>query len=169
MLDRPVFNRSDVIYYAPSEYLPPLDTGNAHRSIPQKGEPEHAAQPIISVPAEADNRTQTIVTPSDIKLNHDVPLPNIVAWSENKAQPAVPMASTTSAANLRLPALPVTAVAPAPETMPTDRQRTPTLSQNVVAPAPDVNAESSRTLRAPQAAIVQPPPSVAAAFGPQAG
>ena len=27
VLDRPVFNRADVIYYAPSEYLPPLDTG----------------------------------------------------------------------------------------------------------------------------------------------
>ena len=84
VLDRPVFNRADVIYYAPSEYLPPLDTGGTRRPLPRKGEPEHAAQPIISVPAEADNRTQTIVTPSDIKLNHDVPLPNIVAWSQNR-------------------------------------------------------------------------------------
>jgi len=33
---------------------------------------KHSLQPIISVPPEADNRTQTIVTPSDIKLNHDV-------------------------------------------------------------------------------------------------
>src|SRR5271169_1628758 len=56
-LDRPVFNRADVVYYAPSEYLPPLDTGDRHR-LPRKGKPEHSAQPIISVPAEADNRTQ---------------------------------------------------------------------------------------------------------------
>ena len=90
----PAFNRADVIYYAPSEYLPPLDTGGARKTLPQKGEPEYAPQPIISVPPEADNRTQTIVTPSDVKLNHDVPLPNIVAWSQTQAQPAVPLAST---------------------------------------------------------------------------
>src|SRR5450755_63046 len=163
VIDRPAFNRADVIYYAPSEYLPPLDTGGRHRPLPSKGEPEHSAQPIISVPAEADNRTQTIVTPSAIKLNHDVPLPNIVAWSQNKAQPTVPLASTAAAANLRLPAFPVTAVAPTPEAMPANRQPPPMLSQTAVAPAADVTAESSRTLRAPQAAIVQPPPSVDAA------
>jgi TonB family protein len=159
VLDRPALNRADVIYYAPSEYLPPLDTGGQRRPLPRKGEPEHSPQPIISVPAEADNRTQTIVTPSDIKLSHDVPLPNIVAWS-NKAQPAVPLASTAAAANMRLPALPVTAVAPPPETMPANHQRTPTLSQTVVAPVPELNAESSRALGAPQAPIIQPPPSV---------
>ena len=163
VLDRPVFNRADVIYYARSEYLPPLDTGGQRRPLPRKGEPEHSPQPVISVPAEADNRTQTIVTPSDIKLNHDVPLPNIVAWSQNTAQPAVPLASTAAAANMRLPSLPVTAVAPAPETMPANRQRTPMLSQTAVAPAPELKTEFSRSLQGPQAAIVQPPPSVDAA------
>ncbi len=162
VLDQPVFTRADVIYYAPSEYLPPLDTGGPRRPLPRKGEPEHAAQPIISVPAEADNQTQTIVTPSDIKLNHDVPMPNIVAWSQ-KAQPAVPLASTAGAANLRLPALPVTAVAPAPEAMPANRQQSPMLTQSIVAPAPELNTESSRTLRGPQASVVQPPPSLDAA------
>jgi TonB family protein len=160
VLDRPVFNRADVIYYAPSEYLPPLDSGGARRPLPQKGEPEHAPQPIISVPAEADNRTQTIVTPSDINLNQDVPLPNIVAWSQTQAQPAVPLASTTTVANLRSPALPVTAVAPAPEVIPANQQRSPLLARTAVAPAPDVNSESSRTLQSPQAAVIQPPPSV---------
>ena len=169
VLSRPVFTRAEVIYYAPAEYLPPLDTGGARRPLPQKGEPEHAPQAIISVPAEADNRTQTIVTPSDIKLNHDVPLPNIVAWSQNQAQPAVPLASTTTAANLRLAALPVTAVAPAPETMPANRQPSSLLSQTAVAPSPDVNAESSRTLRAPQAAVVEPPPSVDASSARRLG
>jgi TonB family protein len=163
VLNRPVFNRADVIYYAPSEYLPPLDTGGKRKPLPQKGEPEHAAQPIISVPAEADNRTQTIVTPSDIKLNHDVPLPNIVAWSQNKAQPTVPLASTASAMNLRAPTLSVTAVAPAPESVPANRWRDPMLSQTAVAPAPEVDTASSRRLQAPQAAIIQPPPTMDAA------
>lgn len=163
VLNRSVFTRADVIYYAPSQYLPPLDTGGQRRPRPRKGEPEHSAQPIISVPAEADNRTQTIVTASDIQLNHDVPLPNMVAWSQNKAQPAMPLASTTAAATLRPPAFPVIAVAPAPEAMPANRQTALMLSQTAVAPTPEVDTESSRTVRAPQAAIVQPPPSVDAA------
>src|SRR4029077_2192169 len=77
-----------------------------------------------------------------------------------QAQPAVPLASTTAASNLRIAALPVAAVAPAPETMPANRQRTPMLSHTGVARAPDINTESSRTLQGPQAAIVLPPPSV---------
>jgi TonB family protein len=164
VLDTPVFNRADVIYYSPSEYLPPLDTSGARVPLPQKGEPEYAPQPIISVPPEADNRSQTIVTPSDVKLNHDVPLPNIVAWTQPQAQPTVPLASTATAANLRLPSLPVTVVAPVPETIPTPRERAPSFSQGAIAPAPEVNAESSvRSLQAPQAAVVEPPPRMEAA------
>jgi TonB family protein len=166
-----VFNRDDVVYYAPSEYLPPLDTGGTRKPLPQKGELEYAPQPIISVPPEADNHSQTIVTPSEVKLNHDVPLPNIVAWSQTPAQPAVPLASTTAAApNLRLPMLPTAVVAPAPETMPADRQRAPSLSQDIVAPAQEVNAQSSaRTLQAPQASIIAPAPRVDTASARQLG
>src|SRR6266446_5016119 len=138
VLDTPTFSRAEVIYYSPSEYLPPLDTGGTRKPLPQKGEPEYAPQAIISVPPEADNRSQTIVTPSHVKLNHDVPLPNIVAWSQT--QPRVPLASTTAAANMRLPSLPVAAVAPAPDTMPANRQPAPTISQAAVAPAPELNA-----------------------------
>ena len=157
---RPRFQPSDVIYYAPSEYLPPLDTSAGRALRPQKGEPEHAPQPIISVPAEADNRTQTIVTPSNIKLNHDVPLPNIVAWSQTPAQPAMPLASTVGTASMRIPSLPTTAIAPAAEALPANLKQAPMLSQAAVAPAPTIDAESSRTVRAPQAAVVQPAPRV---------
>ncbi len=141
--DRAAFNPADVIYYQASEYLPPLDTGGAHIPLPQKGEPEYAPQPIISVPPEPDNRTQTIVTPPNLKLNHDVPLPNIVAWSQRQVE--VPLAATArSAADLKMPAL------PAP----------------VVAPPPQVNPASLvHTLQAPQPAIIEgavvpPPPSI---------
>ncbi len=159
---RPRFQPSDVIYYAPSEYLPPLDTSAGRALRPQKGEPEHAPQPIISVPAEADNRTQTIVTPSNIKLNHDVPLPNIVAWSQTPAQPAMPLASTVGTTSMRIPSLPTTAIAPAAEALPANLKQAPMLSQAAVAPAPTIDAESSRTVRAPQAAVavVQPAPRV---------
>ncbi len=115
------FNRADVIYYAPAEYLPPLDTGGARKPMPQKGEPEYAPQPIISVPPESDNRSQTIVTPSDVKLNHDVPLPNIVAWSQTS--PAGGAAGLDQRGGEPKASKPMSAsvVAPAPETMPAQR------------------------------------------------
>ncbi len=139
--DRPAFSHADVIYYQASEYLPPLDTGGVHIQLPQKTDPEYAPQPIISVPPEPDNRAQTIVTPPNLKLNHDVPLPNVVAWPRTQA--AVPLAATArSAADLRMPALPM----------------------SVVAPAPQVSSASLvHTLQAPQPAIIEPPPSVEAA------
>ena len=140
IVDRPTFSHADVIYYQPSEYLPPLDTGGVHIQLPQKGDPGYAPQTIISVPPEADNRTQTIVTPPNLKLNREVPLPNVVAWP--RTQVAVPLAATArSAADLKMPALPM----------------------SVVAPAPQVNAAPLvHTLQAPQPAIIEPPPSVEA-------
>src|SRR3989454_5067652 len=139
--DRATFNHADVIYYQASEYLPPLDTSGAHIPLPQQGEPEYAPQPIISVPPEPDNRTQTIVTPPNLKLNHDVPLPNIVAWSQRQVE--VPLAATArSAADLKMPALPVPVVAPPPQVNP---------------------ASLVHSLRAPQPAIIEPPPSLEAA------
>jgi TonB family protein len=138
VIDRPVFRNSDVIYYSASEYLPPINTGVRHAERPQRGDPEYAPQPIISVPPEPDNRTQTIVTAPDAKLNHDVALPNIVAWSG--VQPAAPLAATSNPnVEMKLPALPA----------------------SVVAPAPELNAASAaRTLQGPSPAIVAPPPSV---------
>ena len=79
IVDRPVFSKDDVIYYRASEYLPPLDTGGQQAHLPRKGDPEHARQPILSVPPDPDNSAQTIVAPPQIKLNREVPLPNVVA------------------------------------------------------------------------------------------
>jgi TonB family protein len=134
IVQRNVFHSSDVVYYAPDEYLAPLNTGGAHARLPQKGEPAHAVQPIISVPPEADNRSQTIVAPPSLKLDHDVPLPNIVALGRPK--PTIPTATMAgSPTDLKLPVLPA----------------------SVIAPAPEVNAAiSRRDVRAPLAAIVEP-------------
>src|ERR1700721_2919169 len=63
ILDQTPFDRSSVVTYTPDEYLPPLDTGATAAPKPQKGEPAYAKQPILSVPPEADNRSQTIVAP----------------------------------------------------------------------------------------------------------
>src|ERR1700722_10377497 len=78
---QPVFTRADVIYYSPTEYLPPLDTRRSNSAHTRKADPEYSAQPIISLPPQADNRSQTIVTPPNIRLEHDIALPNIVALS----------------------------------------------------------------------------------------
>jgi len=157
IVQRSVFHSSDVVYYDASEYLAPLDTGGTRAQVPKAGEPAYAPQPIISVPPEADNRTQTIVAPPKLKLDHDVPLPNIVAMGQPK--PTIPMAAmANSPSDLKLPMLPTSVVAPAPDVR-NELKRTPTLSESVVAPAPEVNAAMSRRdAHAPQAAIVEPPP-----------
>src|SRR5437868_168436 len=99
---RSVFDRAEVIYYQPSEYLPPLDTRSAHATQPAKADPEFSRQPIMSLPPEADNRSRTIVTPPKVKLKGDVALPNIVAWSDRIAQPrlAIPAVPLTPAAEI---------------------------------------------------------------------
>lgn len=138
--EKPVFDHNDVIYYSPSEYLPPLETGKTESPHAQKGDPAYAPQPIISVPAEADNRTQTIVAPPDVRLNQDVPLPNVVAWS--KTPQAVPIAVTQhSLADARVPDLTAPVVAPPPDVQNAASRRVlHSLESSVVVPAPVVDA-----------------------------
>ena len=137
-VESPRFRSSDVIYYAAAEYLRPLDTGRPHAQRARRGEPELAPQAIISVPPQADNPTQSIVAPPKLKLNHDVALPNVVAWP--KTPLAVPIAVTEhSLADDKAPDLTVSAVAPPPEVK---------------------LASSRRQLQAPEPAVVEPAPLV---------
>jgi TonB family protein len=130
------FDRASLVTYSPEEYLPRLDTGATETPKAQKGDPVYAKQPILSVPPEADNRTQTIIAPPDLKLNHDVALPNIVATST--VVPAVPLDATRE---------PLTR-AVAPETQ-------------VVAPAPEVQFAQDRVVRtAMKSDVIAPPPEV---------
>ena len=153
------FHNSDVVYYDAAEYLAPLNTGGTQSPSPKKGEPELAAQPIISVPPEADNRAQTIVTPPNLKLDHDVALPNIVAWA--RPQPTIPAATVAdSPSNLKLPVLPTSVIAPAPDVNSTMKHSL-ALQQAVVAPTPEMNGTiSRRDVSAPQPSIVEPPREV---------
>jgi len=136
ILERPVFDRSSLVTYTPEEYLPPLDTGASEAPKPQKGDPAYAKQPILSVPREADNRSQTIVVPPDLKLNHDVPLPNIVATGV--IVPAVPLDATRASLSRIV----------APETQ-------------VIAPAPDVQFARDRVVQAAMKSdVIAPPPEL---------
>lgn len=163
---KPVFDHSQVIYYQPSEYLPPLDTLQASANHPRKADPELSRQPIISVPREADNRSQTIVTPPQVKLKADVPLPNIVAWSDTAQKPrlAVPPAPVSPAAEItRLaPALQNSVVAPPQDpTRAQQRRNLPGLQDAVAAPPSDVRSSAPNLAPGLQPALVAPPQDVA--------
>lgn len=130
------FDRSELITYTPQELLPPLDTGASQARKAQKGDPAYARQPILSVPREANNRSQTIVAPPDIKLDRDVPMPNIVATGA--VIPAVPLDATRSSSRRMI----------APDSQ-------------VVAPAPDVAFAPDRVVRAAMKSdVIAPPPEL---------
>ncbi len=153
------FHSSDVVYYQPSDYLPPLDTGGAKPRVAAKGDPAYSPQRIISVPPEADNHRQTIVTPPNLKITHDVPLPNIIAW--NQPRPTIPLAATTRrASDMKLPALSTNIVAPAPDVnQKLAKAQMPLASP--VAPAPDAdNAISKHAMAVTQTAVIAPPPGI---------
>ena len=140
------FNRADVIYYPEAEYLPPLNSRRPVAYRAQKGQPEYARQEIISVPSDPDNQHQTIVTAPKVKLDHDVPMPNVVAWSPTPV--AVPLAATAhSTADRMLPELPTSVVAPPPEVkIDSGRRDAPVAPAGVVSPPPSVQMASIRKL-----------------------
>jgi len=142
----PIFDHAQVIYYQSSEYLPPLDTRSAEKDQSAKSDPEFARQPIISVPPEADNRSQTVVSPPNIKLKRDVAQPNIVAWSEKRSD------------QMQKPRL---AIPPVPLTPAADITRiAPQLQNSVVAPPPSLRTSNATTFQTPQPAVIAPPPTV---------
>jgi TonB family protein len=162
---KPAFDRAQVIYYQPSEYLPTLDTRSETATQPTKADPEFSPQPIISVPPEADNRSQTIVTPPNIKLKHDVALPNVVAWSDTPQKPRleIPPVPLTPAADITrmAPQLQNSVVKPPPDAADlTHRRNSPTPQNAVVAPPPDVIASNPATFQTSQPALIAPPPNV---------
>jgi TonB family protein len=152
------FDRSLLVTYSPDEYLPPLDTGAADVPKEQAGDPAYGKQPILSVPPEADNRTQTIVAPPDLKLSHDVPLPNIVAMGA--VAPEVPL-DAIRASMTRIIAPETAVIAPTPEVDAIrDHVVRTSLTSEVVAPPPVVARNRIRSLAEPDAAVIAPPPEL---------
>ena len=151
------FDRSSLVTYSPEEYLPPLDTGSAPVQQAQTGEPAFARQPILSVPREADNRSQTIVVPPDLKLDHDVPLPNIVATGA--IVPEVPLDATRSASN-RVVAPDTHVIAPAPDADFMRNKNQMALKSDMIPPPPDIRHDRERGVAGPETAVVEPPPEL---------
>ncbi len=165
VLATPEFDRASLITYSPEEYLPPLDTGTTDPAPPAKGDPEYAKQPILSVPPEADNRRQTIVAPPDVKLNHDVPLPNIIAMSA--PAPMVPIEATRPLNRLSAPETQV--VAPAPEFDTAQSRVVRSALTSVIAPPPEVTPSRTRGMAGPDTSVVEPPPDVTRSTSGRAG
>ena len=136
ILAHAAFDRSSLVTYSPEEYLPPLDTGVSEAPKAQKGDPVYAKQPILSVPREADNRSQTIVVPPDLKLDREVALPNIVATGA--IAPAIPLDATRAPmAHMVAPEMEV--VAPAPDVaFAPDRMVRAAMKSDVIAPPPEL-------------------------------
>lgn len=105
------FENTKIEYVPLSDYLPPINTAAKAEMKPRKGAPKLAKQEILSVPANPDNNHQTIVTPPKVKLDHDVAMPNIVAWTPvPAAQPIA--ASARSVSQLKVPQFEPEVVAP---------------------------------------------------------
>jgi TonB family protein len=143
---------ADVVYYTPSEYLPPLDTRRSDPAPARLADPEYSAQPVISVPPEASNRSQTIVAAPKLQLPHDVALPNIVALSGDPKLPIAPA-----------PVVPASQIS----------RLTPQMERSVIAPPPtaerDIQQSAQKTLQAPQPSVIAPPPALNAASNRRIG
>jgi TonB family protein len=83
------FEHANIRYYPVSDYLPPINSSAPRPHTAKPADPVFAKQEIISVRAEADNHTQTIITPPKVKLQHDVPLPNMAVWTADPIAPTV--------------------------------------------------------------------------------
>jgi TonB family protein len=83
------FEHAHIQYYPTSDYLPQINSTAPRPHTDKKADPVLAKQEIISVRPEADNRTQTIVTPPQVKLQHDVPMPNMAVWTADPVAPTV--------------------------------------------------------------------------------
>lgn len=158
LFNRPVelhspFENTTVEHYLLSEYLPPINTGPRGEAKPRKGAPKLAKQEILSVPPNPDNNHQTIVTPPQVKLNHDVPLPNIVAWTTIPGQPIA--ASSRQLSQLKMPQFAPQVVEPTADVSKLkSRTQVPLVApQTVVEPTADLSKMKS-TLQMP--ALAQP-------------
>jgi TonB family protein len=83
------FEHAHIQYYPTSDYLPQINSTAPRPHTDKKADPVYAKQEIISVRPEADNHTQTIVTPPQVKLQHDIPMPNMAVWTADPVAPTV--------------------------------------------------------------------------------
>src|SRR5208337_3414164 len=87
----------------------------------------------------------TIVVPPDLKLDHDVPLPNIVA--SGAVVPAVPLDATHASLTPMVAPPEMQVVAPAPDVQfASDRVVQAAMKSDVIAPPPELRSTKGRVL-----------------------
>jgi TonB family protein len=147
---------ASILHYQVSEYLPPINTGSPPAPKPRKGRPLLAKQQIISLPPRPDNFEQTIISPVDVKLPVNVPLPNIVAWTPVPGPPSAGAFRDTD--RLKLPQLPV--IAPPPQAQELEHRALPQMARQVIGPAPQEAALApDQRLDQLNRAVIGPPPA----------
>jgi protein TonB len=161
-LDSPLSRRARDGYTI-SQYLPELHGSPSHSRAGGKHDPTLAKQEILSLPKAPDNLHQTIVSPPAIKLQKDVNLPNIVAYSP--AAPVQPLADgARDLARLRLPTLLPRVIGPAADTsFPGSRSHLPAFQRRIAEALPDVTQDVTQAhprlvLPAFQSKVVEPAP-----------
>ncbi len=160
--------------YLLSPYVPELHGAPTHHRHWGKADPVPARQEIRSLPDEPDNLRQTIVTPPKLKLQHDVELPNLVAYEAAYA-PAPPKQPLDASSHSAVPPLQLkplralpnfrpSAVLPAPSADLIRRKSAPNLGQLLppgpapVLPAPPVgNTQMPVVKPAPEIVRLKPP------------
>jgi hypothetical protein len=134
----PRFNRSDVVYYSPAEYLRAARVQMRTATSNAKG--GEFAKRLNVVPREQRNKAQSAIAAPDIKLKGDVRVLRLIAWSP--VTPSVP-ASALSRSRLMTPSALVSAISPPPEIK---------------------GRAGVRVLKGPPVAVVEPPPVLRGSF-----
>jgi len=114
LVARNTFSPSDVIYYAPSEYMPSTRE-RAHANIP-RSTPSRSVRQLAAIPvrrgSSRNSSQQAAVDPPKLSLKGGIRLLRLVGGSATL--PAAPL-SATARSQLATPALGIAAIAPPPE------------------------------------------------------
>lgn len=153
------FKQSDIVYYSSSEYVQSRGTRRGPPQPSKRQQPGLAEQPVITVTHERSSPAPTIITPPNVKPNHELQLLHLVAW--NSVVPAVPLKATTGT-RLNMLASLIAVVAPPAEISQASGRRISTglNSPAVIGPPPEISAPKARWLTTTPTRVIGPPPSV---------
>ncbi len=159
---RRAFDKSDVLYYTPSQTFPALGSNQSRVGVQPKRQPASARRPTIRVARE---HAQRMISAPNLRLTGH-PRPKIVA--SNPAPPAMPL-SATGGSRLTVPAAPTSVVAPPPDLRQATARRARLLQVSVVAPAPNVGTVSLRrattgAITVSHQTVIAPPPTIQASI-----
>jgi hypothetical protein len=155
-----VFNKSDVIYYSPSEYPSARGGVRARLQLPKKEEAEAVGQQVVTALHAGDRRAQATTVAPDVEMKSGLRLLQLVAW--HPIMPALPLAAMSLARQNPFVA-PVGVIGPPPAIHQGSNVR-PSIQLNagtVVGPPPEIGTvPRSQALSATASAVVGPPPTI---------